>query len=71
MKSYARPKKSCVYLFGGENKCCVSCHHNSKWEYFAKDGCRSVALSNDKKGISMDITYKDFKQRWEVVEEDD
>ena len=43
MKSYARPKKSCVYLFGGENKCCVSCHHNSKWEYFAKEGCRLVA----------------------------
>ena len=38
---------------------------------FARLKATETALSNDKKGISMDIPYKDFKQRWEVVEEDD
>ena len=65
MEKY-RPKEYTMYLYGTEQKACIDCYPQSRWELVSKtDG--EVALLN--KHTTIRITIEDFKKHWIKVKE--
>lgn len=65
MEKY-RPKEYTMYIYGTEQKACIDCYPQSRWELVSmSDG--EVALLN--RHTTIHLTIEDFEKHWVKVNE--